>query len=191
MSKSIIQCDLDLTLNDIYPALIEEINDRYGLDLEPKKWKQYWRDHQIIDPRIEYRMMEEVFSSEEFFLHIPVMRGAKTAISRLMKKFDVYVLTNPWMSAERPYLDKRDWLKKHFPDLENKMNPTADKWLVYGDILIDDHTPNCKTWKAFWSSKGLKVQTASLEYPWTTADKVDIIGKNWKELVDKIEMALL
>lgn len=191
MQKPIIQLDLDLTINDIYPALVEELNDRYDLDLKPKKWRQYWSDHKIITPRIEYWMMEEVFSNDEFFLYLPVMRGAKTAIPRLMKKFDIYVLTNPWMKAERPYLDKYDWLKRHFSGLEKKMIPTSHKWLVYGDILVDDHTPNCESWKEWWRSKGLKVQTASLKYPWTDPNKIDIIGKNWKELADKIEAALL
>ena len=188
----ILQLDMDLTINDIYPPLVEELNNRYGLELEPKKWKgHYFEDHQVIHPSIERWMMDEIFSTNDFFLYLPVLRGAKTAVSRLRKNFDVYVLTSPWMSAERPYLDKYDWLKKHFPGLEKKMIPTAHKWLVYGDVLIDDHIPNCQSWKSWWASKGMNVKTASLKYPWTSENKVDIVGNNWKELADKIEIALL
>ena len=191
MNERILMLDMDLTINDIYPPLVEALNEEYKLDLEPNNWKKYWWDHSLITAQITRKMVEDIFSSDEFFLHLPVMRGAKTAIPRLMKKFDVYVLTSPWMSSERPYADKYDWLKRHFPGLENKMIPTSHKWLVYGDILVDDHMPNCYSWKAFWDSKGLETKTASLKYPWTDPNKVDIIGKNWKELADKIEMALL
>lgn len=190
--KPICLLDQDLTIADTYTPLIRELNRRWGLNLDPD-WKKhsYFGDHQILEPSIERVMLDEVFSTNDFFLHLPVLPGAITAVKRLRKNFDVYVLTRPWDQAEHPYMDKKNWLRKYFPELADKIIPTACKHLVYGDVLVDDHMLFLKSWSSFWRAQRKKVKTASLLYPWTDAKTVDIVGENWTHLVNKIEDTFL
>jgi 5'(3')-deoxyribonucleotidase len=189
--KPILLLDQDLCIADTYVALVEELNHRYSLGLNRRKCNEYFGDYTINHSEIKRWMINEIFSSDNFFLYLPVLPGARTAVKRLKKSFNIFVLTKPYMQTERPYLDKYEWLNKHFPFLASKMIPTEHKYLVYGDILIDDHMLNCKTWKSFWQKKKKKVKTASLKYPWTDNKIVDIVGNNWTDLVDQIEEQVL
>jgi 5'(3')-deoxyribonucleotidase len=176
-----------MCIADTYTPLVEELCNRYGLDLDPTKYTEYFGDHTTKHPEIERHMIDEIFSTDDFFLHLPVLRGAQTAVKRLERNFDVYILTRPWLQAEHPFMDKYNWLGKYFPKYADKIIATSQKQIVYGDILIDDHMPFCTKWKSFWCGKKMKPIVASLKYPWTDSKIVDIIGNNWTDLVNQIE----
>jgi 5'(3')-deoxyribonucleotidase len=185
-NRPILLLDMDLTIAATYDLLVARLNQEYGLDLDETNPSQYFEDHKIKDLRIERGAVDAIFSTNSFFLNLKPIYGAKTAIVRLGKYFDIHIVTRPWHQAEHPYLDKLNWIREHFPQLENKFIATGSKEIVYGDILVDDHMPFCKAWKQFWYSKGHWPKVASLKYSWTDELIVDIVGRNWTELSNKI-----
>jgi 5'(3')-deoxyribonucleotidase len=187
MNRAVLLCDMDLTIADTYSKLIERLNEYYDLGLEQSKAFEYFGDHSPPAPPITRKQVEEVFSRDSFFLSLEPIDDSQKALKRLSRNFDIYIVTAPWMSAQHPYMDKYKWLKKYFPEFANKMIPTCHKQVIFGDILIDDHTTFCLDWKVFWRTRGGCPIVASLEYPWTDKEIVDITALNWNDLTLKIE----
>jgi len=182
MNKKVCLIDMDLTIADIYTPLVAHLNAEYSLNLQPSKSISYFGDHKILCPDITRKMIDTIFSKDNFFLNLPVIPGAKSALSRLDKYLDIYIVTSPWIYAKSPFKEKYLWLKKHFPKYASKIVATSQKHLIYGDYLIDDHIPFCKKWK----EKHSKSIVCSLKYNWTDTSIVDITEDKWKDLAFKI-----
>ena len=183
MNKPVGIIDMDMTIADTNTRMIERLNQYFDLELKQSKVFDYFGDHEILTSLVTQKQQEEVFSRDSFFLSLDPIDGAQVALERLGYNFDIYIVTAPWMSAKRPYMDKYEWLEKHFPQLANKIIPTAHKQMIYGDFMVDDHIPFCKKWKKH-HPYGIVV---SLEYPWTNRNVVDIVAPNWNILARKIE----
>ena len=68
------------------------------------------------------------------------MNGADEAISRLLQKFEVYILsTAPWKNVSS-FTDKRVWVEKNLPSLPLLLS--YNKSLMRGRFLIDDRPKN-------------------------------------------------
>ena len=76
---------------------------------------------------------------EGIFSTFKPMEGADDAISRLMQKFEVYILsTAPWKNVSS-WTEKRIWVEKNLPSLpKKKLIISNNKSLVRGAYLIDD-----------------------------------------------------
>lgn len=186
MSKPVALIDQDCTIADLYPLLVERLNKRYGLQLKIKDYLKYFGDHTITDYGnklgITRNRVDKVFSTGRFFRDLKPISGARQGLKRLAKKYDLYILTRPYQAARYPYKDKYEWLIEYFPELADKIIATGSKYLVRGDLLVDDHMPFVRKWIKYWP----KGKTASLLYPWTDLDLVDIVALKWKSLADKV-----
>ena len=92
---------------------------------------------------------------DHFFLNLDTTPYAKRLVSLAkMMCDDVQILTALPRNAVVPHAeqDKRDWVKKHFPDANLKFNIgpySQDKWkhAKPGDVLIDDLKSNIIDWR--------------------------------------------
>ena len=79
------------------------------------------------------------------FRHLKPIDAAIKSVEKLLKspKYDVYFLsTAPWNNPSA-WTDKRLWLEQQFGDkINRKLILTHRKYLVKGDILIDDRPNN-------------------------------------------------
>jgi 5'(3')-deoxyribonucleotidase len=174
--------DMDATIADIYPSLIEGLNLHYDLDLDPQKYREYFGDHSILHSDIRRDMVENVFSTDSFFRNLRPIEGAQSALAVLEEYYDIFVVTSPWLGSSRPYLDKYYWLQDYFPRYATKMIATRAKHIIEGDLLVDDHMPFAKEWK----ERHVCGRIASLAYTWTDTSLVDYIAPTWEELVQNI-----
>lgn len=77
-----------------------------------------------------------------FFKDLPVMENAQETIEALYKLHEIYVVSAA-MEFKHSFLDKYEWLDKHFPFIHWKRRIfCGDKHLIKGDVLIDDHDFN-------------------------------------------------
>jgi 5'(3')-deoxyribonucleotidase len=89
-----------------------------------------------------------------FFLSLGVIPGAHEGVRALIRMgFDVQILTQPVAESPHSYLEKAQWIGKHFPDLIFKIHMTQDKGQFTGDFLVDD---NEKKWKEKFEKSGGK-----------------------------------
>ena len=80
---------------------------------------------------------------EGLFSTLKPMDGADEAINRLMKKFEVIILsTAPWKNVSS-WSEKRVWVENHLPSLpKKKLIISYNKSLLRGKYLIDDRPKN-------------------------------------------------
>ena len=71
------------------------------------------------------------------------MSGAIDAVEKLVKKYDVFILsTAPWNNPSA-WSDKLEWIKKHFGEvLFKRLIISHRKDLLKGDYLVDDRGKN-------------------------------------------------
>ena len=82
-----------------------------------------------------------------FFRTVPVMEGAKEAVSELMKSFDVYIVSAA-MEFPQSLNEKYEWLHENFPSIKwNNIIFCGDKSIIGTDYMIDDHVRNLDSYK--------------------------------------------
>jgi 5'(3')-deoxyribonucleotidase len=75
----------------------------------------------------------------------PPMQGALTYLPDLWKKTYSVLAT---YGINDTYNEKSKWLQKYFPfiDIDRELIFVKKKYLIDGDILVDDNASNCKKW---------------------------------------------
>jgi 5'-nucleotidase len=77
-----------------------------------------------------------------FFRTVPVMDGARQAVSELMINFDVYIVSAA-MEFPQSLIEKYEWLQENFPFITwNNIIFCGDKSIIGTDYMIDDHVKN-------------------------------------------------
>lgn len=114
---------------------IEEFTDYMIDDIVPKnKRDEFFKTFFDIDP----------------YEGLPLIKGAKEALKKLNKKFDIYIcssclLFNSPRDSARLFSSKFEFLVKELPFLDpKKFIFTSSKELIQGDILIDDYFHNLR-----------------------------------------------
>lgn len=75
-----------------------------------------------------------------FFRHLVPLPGAIAGVMELLSSnlYDIYVLSQPVAKSPHSYSEKVEWILTYLPDLRDKIILCQDKYMVKGDILIDD-----------------------------------------------------
>jgi 5'(3')-deoxyribonucleotidase len=88
-----------------------------------------------------------------FFLDLDPVRGSHKAIHQLIQEgHDVQILTQPVAMSPVSYIEKVQWIMKHFPILASKINMSQNKGNFVGAYLIDDSVK----WKTPFEKNGGK-----------------------------------
>jgi 5'(3')-deoxyribonucleotidase len=79
---------------------------------------------------------------------LPVIEGAQDAVERLRLHGSVYIVTTPWESNPTWESERRAWLLRNFDVRPNHIVSTAAKYLVRGDLFVDDKPEHVAEWSA-------------------------------------------
>lgn len=78
---------------------------------------------------------------------MPLLDGAQSFVETLREEgHDIVCVTSPWESSPTWDFERRNWLKKNLGIRANKVIFATDKFLVRGDVLIDDRSRNVRMW---------------------------------------------
>lgn len=101
--------------------------------------------HGKLLSELDLRFKEKVndyLAEESFFLELDVMEGSQGALRRLSEQYDIFIVTAA-MEFPASLAPKYQWLKKHFPFLNEKHFVfCGDKSIIRADYLIDDTPSN-------------------------------------------------
>ena len=180
--KPVLLLDMDGIIADFNLYSLQTYNRIFGTKYDESKVDQYIGDHEVIDKSIDVKALRRPYKDPGSFINLPVIPGSQAAVAKLLKFFDIFVVTTQYYGNPTCVHEKHVWLQRHFPAIADQGVFTKHKPQVKGDILVDDRPSNCAAYKA--ANPGAK--TASLQYKWSVPADQDILAPTWEELAEKI-----
>lgn len=87
------------------------------------------------------RLLRKRIDRHSFFRELPEIPGAVEGLRGLLDAgLDIWICTKPLESNLNCRDDKAHWVRRRWPELEQKLIFAPDKSMVKGDILLDDAT---------------------------------------------------
>lgn len=108
---------------------------------------------------------------------MPEYPEAQSLVRRLREHHEVKFVTSPWDSPTWAW-DRVRWLREYFHAGPKDVVLTPAKYLVKGDVLIEDYPNNAVEWRAEWrAGVALLVRRPWNEsHPMTKFDLMDMVG---------------
>lgn len=142
--KTII-IDMDDVLADASARILEIFNELNETSVDKNFFNE--RDfYEFINSNGHKPYRPQLFEPG-FFGNLKVMPDAQEVVKELSEKHNVYVVS---AATEFPnsLREKYDWMAEHFPFISWKnFMLCGDKSIVKGDVMIDDHEKNLKTFQ--------------------------------------------
>jgi len=176
--------DMDDTINYMFEHFYE-IGCFFGYEMKCLKpidrdtWDLYNYVNSGSTVSEKKKIVDRIFTSFNFWYDIPPRKDAMEVWQWRKTRFDIYIVTSPWMHdyvkcVEQKYL----WIKKYFPIDFTHFIPISDKSLLDGDIIIDDSP------KVLDNFKGIKI---TINKGYNTGCEVDYRASNWYDIKTFIE----
>ena len=84
--------------------------------------------------------------AEGFCSAIKPTAGSQDAIRHLQERADVYAVTSSWNTRHWAY-ERDEWLERLFGIPRSRVVHTSAKYMVKGDVLLDDKPEHVETWQ--------------------------------------------
>jgi len=144
--------DCDGVLGDFLGTLLADAEDfatreQLGLRTFPKLSSiTNWELRKHLDPA-QYKLAMKLVDTTPFARDMDLMPGAQEAVAALRKQAEIFVVTSPWVDNKTWEFDRRSWLKTHFDVDEDHVVSTTVKFLISGDVLVDDRPKHIQAWQ--------------------------------------------
>jgi 5'-nucleotidase len=151
---SIILCDLDGVVVDLLSSWCAEYNKQYKDNMSIQEFgSSFGNTHKVVKPECGEKVYE-IFEAPGFVAGLNPFVDAVDGFESLCRKPDWHVsLLSSYSGHENVAHDKMVWIKKYLPFYDPERTIlTKEKWLVYGNILIDDSFKNLVKWKEYMDS---------------------------------------
>jgi 5'(3')-deoxyribonucleotidase len=161
-----ILVDMDGVLVDLVTPWLADYNRTYGDDLSHEDIGDY--SFRGVPLRCSRRDLFALLARPGLFLEAPPFPGAIAAMRRLVDDgHDVAVVTSaPMQVAPDSARQKWLWCGEHLTDagIPHGFVVTEDKWLVRGDVLVDDAPAQLDRFPS---------RTIGVRYPWNRESRAD------------------
>lgn len=194
MKKLRLMVDSDSVVVDLVGPWCEEYNKLYHDNLTPEKFgKDFGGIDKIVKPECGKKVYD-IFKQEGFFENLKPLDGAIEGLEELNKRHDLYIVT-AYSGTPNSAKGKVAWYQNNCPflDLDKSMILIRDKFLLRGDVMIDDSLKNLK---AFYEEQRLHRDVTDPFYTVCYSaphngnaafeNYVDFVAGNWSELLDVI-----
>lgn len=140
-----ILVDMDGVLNEFQSFFKKKIQ-QLGYGYDPSGDSQYHSEYGIlgknnntISKKEQKTVAQEIMLDYDFWIDLPVMKGAKECLQWLNKKCNLFIATTPYRFSDTYTGVKVEWLKKHFPFIQpDQILFSKSKWELEGDAIIED-----------------------------------------------------
>lgn len=145
MKRVLLDCDGPLS--DFDESAVRVLREHVPVGWEPPLG--VWAMQDSLSPELK-QWFESQCRAPGFALNMVVVNGAKEAVKRLQKTTDVYVVTSPFRKSLHWPGERLLWLQQNLGFRADQVVLTPAKYVVKGDVLVDDHFENLMKWKAEW-----------------------------------------
>lgn len=175
MRKLTILIDLDATVVDLHPTWYSKYNERYGDDLSMERVTS-WNTHLYAKAG---KAIYQILREPGLYRHLPALPGALEATQELKKMGHRLVIVT---SAPRfTHSDKAAWVDQYMPWVDHEdVFMGGSKYLVFGDVLIDDGPHNIKEYREQW---GFYPLLCAISHPYNQEINgvADLMAQDWKD----------
>lgn len=119
----------------------------------------------------------KVFSEPGFFLSLPPISPAISTIEKIKKDFKHHITVVTRHSSASGAAEKIEWCRNQMGIGHRDIVCAHDKFLVKGDILIDDSGENLVSYKAHWPD----AYTIGVRYPYNRPEDADFMVESHKD----------
>jgi len=163
--------DLDSTVARIDSPWLARLNALRGTSYRPEDWSDWNLSFLATDDRNVFLSL----LTPDLYEEVEPYPGAADAIRRLSSHEPVElvcVTTNPEIDSADFTLAKKQWLRKHIPELADALIVARNKSGLGLDVLVDDAPHHCQ------SDDYIPVL---VERPWNEGVRSPYRFKNWYE----------
>ena len=146
-----ILVDMDNVITDFNKAVVKEF-DSYGFKRHPEKFMasydiSEWYVHEASEIKV---LFNDLMEAEGFWAGLDPIPGAIEGLATLLEnKHELYVVSTPWWSSPCCAIEKWQWIQANLKDLIDPFTQVifmSQKYLVQGDLLIDDSPRHMCQW---------------------------------------------
>ena len=190
MEKKVILLDIDDTINQFNTAFWALHEEVYDEKIDPETVNTW----DLANFSSQGNHVYGLFKHPGLFRYIEPKNGAVEFVEQLNEKYDVYFVTDspPGTShcdGDVPYAnqadDKRKWVREHFPFIDkSKIIICANKWMILGDVLIDDKPDT------FYAFQKRKRNIILMDAPHNRSIETPFRARNFEEAHALVEQLL-
>jgi 5'(3')-deoxyribonucleotidase len=137
--KKRIAIDMDEVIADFNRKHLALFNRDFNenLTLEDLKGKRLWE----LRPHLGHKLFSYIIEPD-FFRDLPVIKDSQEVIKELSNYYEIFITTAA-MEVPTSFTAKYEWLKEHFPFLNDRNFVfCGNKSIIHADYLIDDQVKN-------------------------------------------------
>lgn len=185
-----ILLDCDGVLGDFHGSLLAQLQRVFPhLGPYPEHPPQEWSIAAWLTPE-QHAAAIHILDATPFAAGMRPLAGAIEAYEYMRERAHggVYIVTSPWVDNPSWESDRRMWLKAHFGIDEDHIVSTTAKFLVGGDVLVDDRPKHVAQWSAAHGKRAVLVghaHNADVEH----ADRIEGWTAGAAELVVHVAQA--
>jgi len=186
MTERVILIDMDDTLCDQTTPWLNQFNREHQTNIRNSDIK-VWNKEYALKSQIPSLTTSDVFvpfNTDGFFRNLPIMPGARTALEQMKALgWRAVIVTSLPRRQYRPgqiIQEKLEWLAEHLSGVIRARDvvATPEKYLVSGDVLIDDAEHNLELFRG---------PTIAFDQPWNQHAKSTSRIENWFQSIRACE----
>lgn len=141
--RVLLDCD-GILANFIEPCLdvLHTLTDERYVHDDVKEWAI---EKSLGVPKETWDQVYTKMQVAGFCSSIPLYPGTKDAIAELMSIADLYIVTSPLGGPHWAH-EREKWLFEHFGIPAKKVASISSKYIVAGDVFMDDKTSHLVEW---------------------------------------------
>lgn len=136
-----ILIDLDDTITNFLEEVINEYNKTYGTSHSIDEVTEW-----VIPSSFEYGLFSVLELTNILTMITPKLDSIEYINKWIDEGYDVFIVSD-CCNRYQSYRDKLKWLKTYIPKFDlSHFIPCKEKYVIQGDILIDDNLDNLNKW---------------------------------------------
>lgn len=145
MSRPVVLVDVDDVLADFYTAALRVCGEILGRDVSAVA-RTTWDIIDALEFTAPQRTaFKQAVGRSAFCASLAPCAGAQAGVAALREIADVYAVTAPFDALY--WVSERDWwLKEHFGFTRKQIVHTDAKYLVAGNVFVDDKVEHVRQW---------------------------------------------
>ena len=183
MTRPIVLTDVDGVIANFQLRFVEIAAQITGRAFSPEAAMSEWDVEKALGLNDEEKdAVYEVVNAPGYVMELPEMYGAVAGIKELAKYADVFFVTSHNVKSPTWVFEREAWLKEKFgEELGGQVAHTKHKYMVYGDVFIDDKPDHVRD----YMEKGKNPNARALLWSWPFNESSPYPKvSSWQEVMD-------